>query len=164
MFYVTRVNFSSLCNSDCNVTICNICIDLTVSQKLVFSSQACIYSLYHFLFAGWCTAYCCFVFFIVNVECIVFVNGWKIQQLKCMMSLKQHLVNGYWKLKKLMGVFFVRVILQSLGVLFPVEFLMNLNVLHKIMIFLWRLGRPYESVLDREKTSVVYYVWNWIVT
>lgn len=108
------------------------------------------------------TAYCCF--FIVNVECQVFVNGWKIQQLKCMMSLKQHLVNGYWKLKKLMGMFFVRVILQSLGVLFPVEFLMNLNVLHKIMIFLWRLGRPYESVLDREKTSVVYYVWNWIVT
>lgn len=96
--------------------------------------------------------------------CQVFVNGWKIQQLKCMMSLKQHLVNGYWKLKKLMGMFFVRVILQSLGVLFPVEFLMNLNVLHKIMIFLWRLGRPYESVLDREKTSVVYYVWNWIVT
>lgn len=55
--------FSPLLNSDCYVTICNICIDLTVSQKLVFSSQACIYSLYHFLFAGWCTAYCCFFFY-----------------------------------------------------------------------------------------------------
>lgn len=104
------------------------------------------------------------LFFYCECRMSSFVNGWKIQQLKCMMSLKQHLVNGYWKLKKLMGMFFVRVILQSLGVLFPVEFLMNLNVLHKIMIFLWRLGRPYESVLDREKTSVVYYVWNWIVT